>query len=138
MKQTVEEAALECRISIAQSMGAYNQYHSIDECFNHGISCDELVENSFIKGAEWQSKQSPWISVKERLPSKKNKVLTLNKMKRSGEYFIQENSYEKIINVWETNSVAHYEMIAWMPIPSFDEILEMNKDVLQRMKEKGE
>lgn len=26
----------------------------------------------------------------------------------------------------------------YMPIPSFDEILEANKDVLQRMKEKGD
>jgi hypothetical protein len=26
----------------------------------------------------------------------------------------------------------------WMPIPSFDEILEANKDVLERIKEKGD
>lgn len=26
----------------------------------------------------------------------------------------------------------------WMPIPSFDDILEANKDVLERIKEKGE
>ena len=28
--------------------------------------------------------------------------------------------------------------IAWMPIPTFDEILENNKDVLERIKEKGD
>lgn len=26
----------------------------------------------------------------------------------------------------------------WMPIPSFDEILEANRDVLERIKEKGD
>lgn len=28
-------------------------------------------------------------------------------------------------------------VLAWAPIPSFDEILEANKDVLERIKEKG-
>ncbi len=28
--------------------------------------------------------------------------------------------------------------ILWMPIPSFDEILNANKDVLKRLKEKGD
>ena len=31
-----------------------------------------------------------------------------------------------------------WEPVAWMPIPSFDEILEANKDVLERIKEKGD
>ncbi len=36
------------------------------------------------------------------------------------------------------NSSAECEDInLWMPIPSFDEILEANKDVLKRIKEKG-
>lgn len=30
------------------------------------------------------------------------------------------------------------DVVAWMPIPSFDEILEANKDVLERIKEKGD
>lgn len=75
MKQTVEEAAKECRRTTAQSMGVYAQYHSIDECPNHGITYDEIAEAAFIKGAEWQSKQSPWISVKERLPEELESVL---------------------------------------------------------------
>lgn len=31
-----------------------------------------------------------------------------------------------------------YECDMWMPIPSFDDILEANKDVLERIKEKGD
>lgn len=53
-RENIEKAAEECRRTTAQSMGVYGQYHSIDECPNHGISCDELVESSFIKGAEWR------------------------------------------------------------------------------------
>lgn len=37
-------------------------------------------------------------------------------------------------NGWvEDKDITH-----WMPIPSFDEILEANKDVLERIKEKGD
>lgn len=43
MKQTLEEAARECRRTTAQSMGVYAQYHSIDECPNHGITYDEIA-----------------------------------------------------------------------------------------------
>jgi len=38
-----------------------------------------------------------------------------------------------------TNGYVTDENIThWMPIPSFDEILEANRDVLGRIKEKGE
>jgi len=30
------------------------------------------------------------------------------------------------------------DVVAWMPIPSFDDILEENRDVLERIKEKGD
>ncbi len=58
MKQALEEAAKECRRTTAQSMGVYAQYHSIDECPNHGITYDEIAEAAFIKGAEWQEDQA--------------------------------------------------------------------------------
>lgn len=77
MKQTVEEAAKECRRTTAQSMSVYAQYHSIDECPNHGITYDEIAEAAFIKGAEWQSKQSPWINVEERLPEENENIIIM-------------------------------------------------------------
>lgn len=55
-REDIEKAAEECRLTTAQSMGVYGQYHSIDECPEHGLSCDELVEGSFIKGAAWRNK----------------------------------------------------------------------------------
>lgn len=35
---------------------------------------------------------------------------------------------------WESKMLMRYNVIAWMPIPSFDEILKDNKDVLERLK----
>lgn len=134
MKQTVEEAAKECRRTTAQSMGVYAQYHSIDECPNHGITYDEIAEAAFIKGAEWQAKQAPWISVEDAIPNKQAKGMCQVKYVDGS---IDEMAMREV-NKWiypyiKTGYVTH-----WRPIPSFDEILEANKDVLERIKEKGD
>ena len=134
MKQTVEEAAKECRRTTAQSMGVYAQYHSIDECPNHGITYDEIAEAAFIKGAEWQAKQSPWISVKDAIPNELAKGMCQVKYVDGS---IDEMAMREV-NKWiypyiKTGYVTH-----WKPIPSFDEILEANKDVLERIKGKGD
>ncbi len=134
MKQTVEEAAKECRRTTAQSIGVYAQYHSIDECPNHGITYDEIAEAAFIKGAEWQAKQFPWISVEDAIPNKQAKGMCQVKFVDGS---IDEMAMREV-NKWiypyiKTGYVTH-----WRPIPSFDEILEANKDVLERIKEKGD
>lgn len=134
MKQTVEEAAKECRRTTAQSMSVYAQYHSIDECPNHGITYDEIAEAAFIKGAEWQAKQSPWISVEDAIPNELAKGMCQVKYVDGS---IDEMAMREV-NKWiypyiKTGYVTH-----WKPIPSFDEILEANKDVLERIKEKGD
>ena len=130
MKQTVEEAAKECRRTTAQSMGVYAQYHSIDECPNHGITYDEIAEAAFIKGAEWQAKQSPWISVKEQLPEYSCWVLVAGKDYKYRILFYCGGKF------YTNKSLIAYDgsVLSWMFIPSFDQILEANKDVLQRLK----
>lgn len=85
---------------------------------------------------EYAKVKSPWISVKERLPETKDEVLVLNRMKRSDNYFVSENRYAN--GDWAAKSAMYYEEIAWMPIPSFDEILEANRDVLEKIKQKGD
>jgi hypothetical protein len=40
---------------------------------------------------------------------------------------------EFLTNYW---NYGGEKIIAWMPIPSFDEILEANKDVFKRLKSK--
>lgn len=118
MKQTVEEAA--------------KKYSN--DCRNRQRHCEPYCIVDFISGAEWQSKQSPWISVNERLPENNTVVLTRGAY---GFLICQLSS----LGEWETGANVNKERLGithWMPIPSFDEILEANRDVLERIKEKGD
>lgn len=113
MKQTVEEAA--------------KKYSN--DCRNRQLHCEPYCIVDFISGAQWQSKQSPWISVKERLPEELESVLVGTNYE--GRY------YYEVAFVMNGKWVCHNSKpIYWMPIPSFDEILEANRDVLERIKEK--
>lgn len=115
MKQTVEEAA--------------KKYSN--DCRNRQLHCEPYCIVDFISGAEWQSKQSPWISVKERLPEELESVLVGTNYE--GRY------YYEVAFVMNGKWVCHNSKpIYWMPIPSFNEILEANRDVLERIKEKGD
>ena len=148
MKQTVEEAAAECRQAIAEALGPDAQYHFIDECPNHGLSCDMLVEESFIAGAEWQAKQSPWISAEEQLPEddKQNIIKTNSGLHITKDVLAHSDEFGYVVccRIWRDEGWywAGFEkpgcVTRWMYIPTFDQILEANKDVLQRMKEKGD
>lgn len=130
MKQTVEEAA----ISSQCEMGC-------QDCPNHAQAYDgyyssKNIKCPFILGAEWQSKQSPWISVEDKLPSLNQKVIVYNRK----QIYIShrtEKDYAKDANSF-LYGLQTYNVVAWMPIPSFDEILEANRDVLERIKEKGD
>ena len=64
MKQTVEEAAKEYWDSWLKNNPNADKTRIVSLGF------------AFKAGAEWQSKQSPWISVKERLPENNTVVLT--------------------------------------------------------------
>lgn len=90
------------------------------------------TQDDFIAGAKWHAKQNPWISVEDRLPNYKEEVLVLYEYE--GRIQIQQSFYlgEKD---WKFGS---NKILAWMPIPSFNEILEANRDVLERIKEKGD
>lgn len=126
MKQTVEEAA----IAFANKCHAANIKGGLDYPY------DELdMRNAFEEGVKWQSKQSPWISVKERLPEYNKKVIVL----RGDECFISlMYNFCWAIGDDQSNDLLVSEKDFWLPIPSFDEIIEANKDVLQRIKEKGD
>lgn len=140
MKQALEEATREAIHAHYNCNGEYpcGERDYCEHCNGHNTAFDccecgaDEFKEGFISGAEWQAKQSPWISVEERLPDYLEKVLVLYEHK--GEIQIQQNSYlgEKD---WKFGS---NKILAWMPIPSFDEILEANRDVLERIKEKGD
>lgn len=119
-KQTAEEAA----------RGYSN------DCRNRQRHCEPYCIVDFISGAQWQSKQSPWISVKERLPEEGQKVFVLTMCCGVSriliERFYKTNAFDKDNRWIFGNSIV----LAWFPIPSFDEILEANRDTLERIKQK--
>lgn len=134
MKHTVEEAAREhqSHFEICDTEG------TISGLIN---GAHKQSYESFIAGAEWQYKQSPWISVKERLPEEGNLVLIRLKdgVIRIACYDIEEDSN---IDFWNDNyayeTFEPWDVTHWKEIPSFDEILEANRDVLERIREEGD
>lgn len=115
MKQTIEDAAIEsCVIDRSIYNDEYQPYYL----------------DGFKDGAEWQAKQSPWISVEERLPE------------NTGWVFVAGGCYKYRVlfycggKFYTGKDLTTYDggVLFWMPIPSFDQILEANKDVLQRLK----
>lgn len=107
MKQTLEEAAKE----------------AAEDCYE--MPYDEklinmkLIKEAFKYGAEWQAKQSPWISVKDKLPDNQNIVLVRDEYggfctaylhgPKSGFITYGEEAYRKF------GEITH-----WMPIPSLE------------------
>lgn len=131
MKQTVEDAAKEhqAHFEICDTEGTISG-------FTNGMHKQSY--ESFISGAEWQSKQSPWISVKEKAGCDTSDDCIV--MVANGDIF---KAYFSSKNKWMKSNRGYYDeviddVVAWMPIPSFDEILEANRDVLERIKEKGD
>jgi hypothetical protein len=123
MKQTLEEAAKQELIS---------SYAIVIE--GELVYQRQAMLNMFKKGADWQSKQSPWISVKERLPEENKEYLVV--LDNRVVYVAQYNKNNKSWLIYGTGYT--YNVVAYMPIPSFDEILEANRDVLERIKDKGD
>lgn len=116
---------------INQLANRINQPHVIE------VYLRQVYAKGFVDG----TKKSPWISVKERLPEEGDPVLIRLKdgVVRLACYDIEEDSN---IYFWNDNysyeTIRAWDVTHWMPIPSFDEILKANKDVLERIKEKGD
>lgn len=128
MKQTVEEAARE---------NILFNHRTVDRTL-FGKDLAKFGEINFVQGAEWQSKQSPWISVKERLPEKDGYYFVTN-----GDVVEKVYFFERWNKFTSTRDYPHLfydegEIKAWLHIPSFDDILEANMVVLERIKEKGD
>jgi hypothetical protein len=125
MKQTLEEAAH----SFAESRSSGSTFPAYYQGFIAGAEWQKDISS-----AKWQSKQSPWISVEDAIPNELAKGMCQVKYVDGS---IDEMAMREV-NKWiypyiKTGYVTH-----WKPIPSFDEILEANKDVLERIKEKGD
>lgn len=100
--QTVEEAALDAAL--------FEDY-----CYNEDLQ--PYYIEGFKKGAEWQAKQSPWVSVKERLPEAHITVIT----KGAYGYLI---CYLSTLGEWETGIKVNEERLGithWCHIPDLGE-----------------
>ena len=133
MKQTLEEAARE---------NILFNHRTVDRTLI-GKDLAKFGEMNFVQGAEWHSKQSPWISVNERLPEPNKLVLcrmVSNGAIVSGYIVVSSgrSPYVATDGGFEFEDWNGYECDMWMYIPSFDDILEANRDVLERIKEKGD
>lgn len=98
----------------------------------------DVTERAFVSGAEWHAKQSPWISVKGRLPEEDGYYFVTDGDVVEKVYFFKR--WNKFVSTRDYPHLFYDEGVikAWLPIPSFDEILEANRDVLERIKEKGD
>ena len=102
-KQTAEEAA----------RGYSN------DCRNRQRHCEPYCIVDFISGAEWQSKQSPWISVKERLPEPNKEVLLYDK--NSIRHYVigwlrRDKGYNKGMWALSNGWIEDKDITHWMPI----------------------
>ena len=102
MRQTVEEAAH--LFAESRSSG------SVFPAYYHG----------FIAGAEWQAKQSPWVSVKYRLPPPGEEVLLfdINSIRHLVLGWLRENKgYNKSMWALSNGHVDDEDITHWMIIP---------------------
>lgn len=131
MKQMVEEAAKEHQ----------NKFETCDDEgtlveFANGMHKQSY--ESFIAGAEWQAKQSPWHDTTEK--PVQGKLCLVEYKDPNGEIRVRLDKHCG----FEWKEMCHYDRILrWAYVDdlkplTFDQILEANKDVLQRMKEKGD
>ena len=106
MKQTVEEAARK-----------YADENSWIPEELHDSEIPDYIEQfakHFMAGAEWQANQSPWISVKERLPNNDENIFYTNYL--SGALGVGFYVDEKWYQAYTGEDI--YGITHWMPIPS--------------------
>ena len=112
IEKASEKYALECQKEEGYPSPMYDSYDAKD-----------MRECAFKSGAEWQIKQSPWISVKDRLPELGDPVLirlkdgtvrlaVLDTDDNSDVYFWSDNYSYETISGWDTTH--------WMPIPPLE------------------
>lgn len=115
MKQTLEEAAH----SFAESRSSGSAFPAYYQGFIAGAEWQKDISS-----ADWRSKQSPWISVEERLPERNTIVLT----KGAYGFLI---CYLSTLGEWETGRNVNEERLAithWCYIPYFDNNYKSSKE----------
>ena len=138
MKQTVEKAANDYLNRILESTDFEINFEEDNYDSGSRDAILDVTERAFVSGAEWQAKQYLWISVKERLPEEDGYYFVTDGDVVEKVYFFKR--WNKFVSTRDYPHLFYDEGVikAWLPIPPFDEILEANRDVLERIKEKGD
>ena len=97
MKQTVEEAAYDYATN--KTKFRKDVLKEVDADTYVSRHADSMED--FQCGAEWQSKQSPWINVKERLPEEEQKIFVLTM--GYGVPYIQKETFRRSNNLNKGN-----------------------------------
>ena len=117
-RQTVEEAAKD--YAIGKTFFRKNVLKEVD-ADDYVLRKDNCRED-FKAGAEWQAKQSPWVSIKERLPKENEMVLcrmVSNGAIVSGYIVVEAGKPPRVATSgnFEFEDYGDYECDMWMPIP---------------------
>lgn len=122
MKQSLDEAAYnyatektKFRKDVLKEVDAESYVSRHSDCMK-----------DFLRGAEWQAKQSPWISVKEKLPNEDEIVLCRMKSNGaivSGYIFLSPEGYVCVSTSpdFEFEDYGGYVCDRWMPMPKINE-----------------
>ena len=121
-RQTVEEAAKD--YAIRKTSFRKNVLKEVD-ADDYVLRKDNCRED-FKAGAEWQAKQSPWVSIKERLPKENEMVLcrmVSNGAIVSGYIVVEAGKPPRVATSgnFEFEDYGDYECDMWMPIPDLEE-----------------
>lgn len=122
MRQTVEEAAKD--YAIRKTSFRKNVLKEVD-ADDYVLRKDNCRED-FKAGAEWLAKQSPWVSIKERLPKENEMVLcrmVSNGAIVSGYIVVEAGKPTRVATSgnFEFEDYGDYECDMWMPIPDLGE-----------------
>ena len=122
MKQILEEAAYDYATNKTKFRKEVLKEVDPDNYVSRKSDCME----DFQCGAQWQAKQSPWISVEDRLPEGNTGVfftVEWNDIHKVG-YFVglyyEDGQWESERRIFLPNS-SLVRVTHWMPIPNFDE-----------------
>lgn len=121
MKQTLEQAAIEA---------VENHYGMDYDGKTHEMY---ILREAFEAGAEWQSKQSPWISVEERLPDDNENIIIMcehgaifngtyyNNVWFCMDGYIQDTFRGTPVYSSMVSIPPLWKPVMWMPIPKLNE-----------------
>lgn len=121
---------MECKVFKGDEEPEYFGCNADDISFAFGVGWDAALENQWVNADE----NLPDFDDVENISEKKKYLVRSMYVGTENEvgYAVSYMRSRYKFNV-ETDRV---KVIAWMPIPSFDEILKANKDVLKRLKDK--